>query len=98
MGLDDLVDNTKDEADEEKVNDLADELGIEDREDLENLDGRIGRLFEHIILLDGKVERMEEEVSQVKKLLGELIRKEKEDEESESEENSEVSDWLDGED
>lgn len=95
MGLDDLVDSTKDEADKEKVNNLADELGIEDREDLENLDGRIGRLFEHIILLDGKVERMEEEVSQVKRLLGELIEKEKEENEDESGNTTTADDWLD---
>lgn len=98
MGLDDLVDDHEESAEEDKAEELADELGIEDKEELERLDGRISRVYEHMILLDAQVERLSNDMKQMKKLLGELIRKEQEEqmeEKNTDDDDQEEGSWLD---
>lgn len=73
MGLDELVDDHEQEHEEEETRNLLDELGIESREELEAMDGRIGSLSEMVISLDSRVERLNDRLERQEKLLSNLI-------------------------
>lgn len=61
MGLGDITDDVKEETKEEEVENIADELGIEDKEDLEHLSDRITRLFNTIQSMDKRIEELEKQ-------------------------------------
>jgi len=63
MALDDMVDGAKDETKSNKAQELAEELGVEDKEDLEELNEQVKTLSEIIINLDKKVENLNEQVA-----------------------------------
>jgi len=60
MGLDDLVGDKKEEHENEEVNSMADELGIEDKEDLEAFNQSMAHLRRLIVLHDSKLEELEQ--------------------------------------
>jgi hypothetical protein len=62
MDLDDLQKEQKMQTEEGAVEVLADELGIEDKEDLEQYDDKLQRLAQTVIAQDRKIERLEEKV------------------------------------
>lgn len=88
MGLDDLVENEKDEEDKEKAETLSDELGIESKEELEELDDRISRLYESHINNDKRIESLEDDVallmSALSKTMKEVVGEKMKDELEES--------------
>lgn len=69
MGLGDITDEAEKETKNEQVDSLADELGIEDKDDLEEMDGRLDRILSIVLSLDKKVEDIEDEIEVVKSKL-----------------------------
>lgn len=62
MGLKDITDEVEEETKEEEVEDVSDKLGIDDKEDLENLDDRIIRLYNLIESMDKRIEQIEKDI------------------------------------
>ena len=69
MGLGDITDEAEKETKNEQVDSLADELGVEDKDDLEEMDGRLDRILSIVLSLDKKVEDIEDEIEVVKSKL-----------------------------
>lgn len=69
MGLDDLVDDTKESKEKEEVNTLSEELGVDDLEDLEKVDGRLQDLFQIMISQDRRIEELEDDIRVLKSLV-----------------------------
>lgn len=59
MALEDIANDVEEETKEEEVEELSNELGIEDKEDLEHLSDRITRLFNTVESIDRKLEELE---------------------------------------
>jgi len=79
MGLGDIAEDKKEEAQKEVTEDIADELGIEDKDDLEKMDGRLGRILSIVVSLDKKVESLEEKLEMVKNTQDEILQEVKDD-------------------
>lgn len=72
-GLDDVIDEADDDADKRKVQNIADKLGVEDKEELENLDDRLDDAYEMVIEYDRRIEKLEEQVSILTSAVNELL-------------------------
>jgi len=88
MGLDDIIDSGKEDAKESKVNELAEELGVEDKEDLEKLNNQMKTLSEIVISLDKEVEELREEVSALRSGVIQALDNPKEGEKEQDEDDS----------
>lgn len=76
MGLGDMVDNAEeeeqswvDEQKQDKVDDMASQLGIESKEDLEELDTRLEHVSKMATSYEKKLRELEEQVEDMKKIL-----------------------------
>lgn len=69
-GIDDLVDN----AEQDEVNELADELGIDDKEELEQLNQKIADIYELLVGIDKQLEETENKLSMHENAIRELQR------------------------
>lgn len=72
MGLDELVDDVEESKKKEELQNLADKLGIEDREDMEELDQRLDRMLAIVLTLERDVEELKKEVRLHQKALHRL--------------------------
>lgn len=72
MGLDDLVDDKKEEHENEEVNSVADDLGIEDKEQLESFNETLVHLRRIILIHDSKLEELEQVQSDIDELRKEI--------------------------
>lgn len=72
MGLDDLVDDKQEEHENEEVNSMADDLGIEDKEQLESFNQTLVHLRRLIILHDSKLEELEQVQKDIDDLRSEI--------------------------
>lgn len=68
MGLDDIVDDQK----EEDVQETAEEIGLEDREDVEKLDGRLDDMMSMVLSLDKDVDDIDETLKSISSRLSEI--------------------------
>lgn len=96
MGLDDLSEDAKESAEQDRVEEMKDKLGVESMEDLDQMENRIQNLAESSMSADKQIEALVDEVTVLKGAVAELIRRvnELEDEESdtvETNDNSEES-------
>lgn len=73
MGLDDLTDEVEGEVAESEVEELTDKLGIEDKQELEELDDRLSTMFSMYSSLASTVDEIEKEVKIHKKVLGTVL-------------------------
>lgn len=71
MGFDDLIDDREEEADKNKVEEIKGELGVEDKEDLEQLRDTHRALLETVEAMDRRIERLEDELHAIKNNEGE---------------------------
>ena len=69
-GIDDLVDN----AEQDEVNELADELGIDDKKELEQLNQKIADIYELLVGIDKQLEETENKLSMHENAIRELQR------------------------
>lgn len=69
MALDDLSDSAKEEEEEEQVEGIMEELGVENKEELEELDGRVGTLSKTVVAQDKKINELEEEVKSLRAIV-----------------------------
>lgn len=74
MGLDDLVDDVGEDKEKEELEELMDELGIEDKDDLEQLDGRLDRMFGIVLTLENDIENLKSEVNVLRSALSRTIK------------------------
>ena len=74
MALDDLADNAKEHADKKKAKELASKLGVGNREELEELDDRIGTISQMLVSQDKRIEELEEEVETLRTLVRNLTK------------------------
>lgn len=89
MGLDSLIDDEEEQQDKEQADETADELGIEDKEELEELDDRLGNTYEIITDLHERVENLEEENSLLRGAVAKLV------DEVESMQGDQDTSWID---
>lgn len=80
MALDDLGDKKSDEnqgwlqeQQEEELQEIADELGIEDKEDLEWLDDRLSKLAAHQVQYNKEVAELKEEISRLERVIQAIL-------------------------
>lgn len=73
-GLDDLVDDVDEEKEKEEVEGLMDELGIEDKEELEELETKLDRVQTGLIHYDKQMERLERRISVLEGAVANLIK------------------------
>lgn len=59
MALEDITKDAEEETKEEKVDEVSDELGVEDKEDLENLNDRIKRVHQMLDSIDKNLQELE---------------------------------------
>jgi len=83
-GVDELISSADESAEEEQVEDITDELGIDDKEELEELDDRLDRAYELILQYDNRIEQLEEEVKTLRATIVKLITEEHEQHDSDS--------------
>lgn len=74
MGLDDIAQDAKEDQKEKETEDVAEKLGIKDKEDLERLDDRLNRILNIVTKLDNDVNQLEEEIGDIKTITRELRR------------------------
>lgn len=79
MGLGDIAQDKKKESKKEATSEIADELGIEDKDELEKMDGRLGRILSIVVSLDKKVEVLEDKIELVKEKQDEILEEVKDD-------------------
>lgn len=84
MGLDDLVDDTKTERKEEEASDTLERLGADSLEELENAEDRLSGLGQTVVILDRKVEELEDEIKALRGLLEQISTEEKEKKEDDN--------------
>lgn len=91
MGFDDLIDDVEEEKKQDEVEELKESLGIEDKEDMEQLEGRLQNLMSMQITLDKRMEEMEDEVRILRKALGAVLKEiDSRNEESAEEDDSDT--------
>lgn len=69
MGLDELADNKKEEQKNNKVEGLKEELGVEDKEDMQELDSRLSKALQMIITMDRRIEELEGRLAVIERAL-----------------------------
>lgn len=89
-GIDDLIDD----AEEEEVTELATELGLEDKQDIEELDNRLSDIYTLLIAFDKQLEKIENRLKMLEKTVLADDQENQEDEEDEQDENSESTSGL----
>lgn len=101
-GLDDLVDDQslfEDNVEETKVEEIKDELGVENLDDLEEAQDKLKQLTSIVMLMDKRFEEMEREIERLRssvQLNRKAILKEADDEDDNKEEESKTgTDWGD---
>lgn len=62
-GLDDLVDDVNKEQEQEEVNSIKDDLGVESKKELEQMDDRVQRLVERMDIYDKELEKLKKRMS-----------------------------------
>lgn len=62
MALEDITEDVQEETKKEKTEDLSDELGLEDKEELEKFNENITRLHEMIESIDRQLEELEKDM------------------------------------
>lgn len=62
MGIDDLLDDVEEEQEEDEVEELTDELGIDDKEELEAQAERLDQAYSMLIDMDKRLREMEQEM------------------------------------
>lgn len=73
MGLDDLSNKAEKKAGEERVEELSEKLGVEDKEELERLDDRISTMSQIIVSQEQEIESMRHKIDSLEELLNYLI-------------------------
>lgn len=73
MGLNDLGENEKERVQEEQSEELATELGVEDKEDLERLDDRLNTLLELTNSNGKRLEEVENDMRTYKRMVTQLM-------------------------
>lgn len=69
MALGDIADSAKEEKKESKLEELKEELGVEDKEELEELNGHLRLMRNVMIAQDKKIERLENRVDKLEKII-----------------------------
>lgn len=64
-GIEDLLDD----AEKDEVDKLADELGIEDKEQLNKVDSKISDLYKLLVSFDKKMEELEDRITMIENAL-----------------------------
>lgn len=82
-GMDELLDS----AEQEEVQEVADKLGVDDKEDLQQLDDRISDLYELLVSQDKKIEQLERRLDVQEELIRKLINDD-EDTKTDNEQNT----------
>jgi len=83
-GVDDLIDDADEDADERQVQEAKDKLDIEDKEELEELDDRLSRAYKLILQYDSRIEQLEEEVETLRSTVVKLILEDNNENDSDS--------------
>jgi uncharacterized coiled-coil protein SlyX len=92
MGLDDMGESARQSKDEEETEQLKEELGVEDKDDLERLEKRTQTQSKIEMALDSRVEELEKEVKVLRKALAAVI-EELDDSDSTNDDDSDEI-WL----
>lgn len=71
MGLDELADEKEQEQKNNKVEGLKEQLGVENEEELEQLDDRLGMSIRMLVNLDKRIEELEQRVDVLEKVVSE---------------------------
>lgn len=86
MALDDLGSDDSDEGKswleerkDEELKDIADKLGIENKEDLEWLDNRLTEIGNELVNFDRSIERLQDKVDNLEMLIMAILRIMRED-------------------
>lgn len=66
MGFDDLIDDSEEDREKSETEGLKNQLGVESKEELEDLDDRIGTLYETVMHLDKQVATLEDEIKMIR--------------------------------
>lgn len=74
MGLDEITSNAKKDKEEENLEEVKDELGVEHLEDMEEIDDRINSIVDSMMTQDKKIEELETELLMAKKALSTALR------------------------
>lgn len=74
MGLDEITSNAKDDKEEDDLEEVKDELGVEHLEDMEDLDDRLKSVVNSMMTQDKKIEELENELMLTKKALSTALR------------------------
>lgn len=74
MGIDDLVDNASDEKDRSEAQSLLDELGVDSREELEELDNRLQRSINLLVEYDRRIEKLEDRIGTLETVVAQVLR------------------------
>lgn len=102
MALEDITSDVEEETKEEESEELKDELGIEDRETLKEVDGRLDDIMELAINLDRRVQDLEDDLQinrgAILALLREIGNPEDAEVEQLAEEEESKNPWLAGDD
>lgn len=62
MGIDDLLDDVEEEQEKDEVEELTEELGIDDKEELEAQAERLSQAYSMLIEMDKRLREMEQEM------------------------------------
>lgn len=71
--MDSLIDDEQEKKEEEQTESKAEQLGVEDKEELEELDDRLGDTFKIAAELEERIESLETELKIHKAALGNII-------------------------
>lgn len=92
-GLDELVDDVEDDTEQQEVEGMMDELDIENKEDLEQLQDRLEGVNQGLMNYDRRMERIEDRLTVLEKAVAQLLRDDDENEtQKQSNEEEEQSD------
>lgn len=74
MGIDDVVEDVKEDQAQQEIGELKDGLGIEDKEELEEYDDRLHTLAKTVIAHDKKIEQLDREIAVLREALLESVK------------------------
>lgn len=74
MGLEDIAKDAKEEQEESEKENLKEDLGVDDIEELEELDDRLQKAVESSMAQDKKIEDLENDILIIKKSISTVIR------------------------
>lgn len=72
MALDDLSESVEEETKKERTEDVAEKLGLEDREELEKMDDRLSDMFNLYLSIDKRLEETEGDLKSIKSEIQQL--------------------------